>query len=246
MRPLTCCSQPPTAAGAEGCGELVRLEPTLSEREAERLFRDYFVFASGGCRRRLVRPRCRFCAGGSASRLCLAGWACLLGRSCALARGTRKSAAAASPARPQPAVHAPSFSARSAQPVRPSREPVQDAAPVSSCCPASWRWPAPGRGARTGPPGACQRPAACRSRPALPRVTSGGASRAPPNPPTCSPYPPACPARPVHSLVCSTMPARPECEDLTSWDAFCAFPPTMGLACRARPQCCVMQEGERG
>lgn len=42
------------------------------------------------------------------------------------------------------------------------------------------------------------------------------------------------------------MLAKPECEDLTSWDAFCDFPPVMGLACRARPQCCVMNEGARG
>ncbi|PRW56420.1 Sulfotransferase family [Chlorella sorokiniana] len=40
-----------------------------------------------------------------------------------------------------------------------------------------------------------------------------------------------------------TMPARPECAQLTSWEKFCAFPPSMGLACRHHPQCCVMKEG---
>lgn len=39
-----------------------------------------------------------------------------------------------------------------------------------------------------------------------------------------------------------TMPARPECEQLASWPKFCAFPPSMGLACRHHPQCCVMKE----
>lgn len=38
------------------------------------------------------------------------------------------------------------------------------------------------------------------------------------------------------------MLARPECAELVSWERFCAFPPSMGLACRRHPQCCVMKE----
>lgn len=34
-------------------------------------------------------------------------------------------------------------------------------------------------------------------------------------------------------------PAAPQ----ASWDSFCAFPPSLGAACRRRPECCVMKEG---
>jgi hypothetical protein len=35
-----------------------------------------------------------------------------------------------------------------------------------------------------------------------------------------------------------TTPAPPQ----ASWEGFCAFPPSLGLACRRRPDCCVMGE----
>ncbi|PSC74200.1 KRAB-A domain-containing 2-like isoform A [Micractinium conductrix] len=45
-----------------------------------------------------------------------------------------------------------------------------------------------------------------------------------------------------YKFLVKKMHARPECEEMVSWDRFCASPPSMGLACRRRPECCVMKE----
>lgn len=51
-----------------------------------------------------------------------------------------------------------------------------------------------------------------------------------------------CPAVPA-SRVCPPHNACAPPLPQVSWDAFCAFPPSMGLACAHRPECCAMGEG---